>query len=262
MNRIIEVVISTIFFIPPGVKKVIFKGPFNRQIDEDDFPDSVKTIIFEEGSLMNRRICWPRRLKKLKIYGVFNHSSINDLPNTVEKIYCSSSSLLNVTITRWPTNLKVLHLEYYQPFNKPLINLPQSIKEIQLGDHDLPLPIFPEGLEILVLGHKYNHPIKKINIPSTIVELVIGNENWDGKFNEEIETLEHCTKLKRVAICNKNYSAKLPKFPNSIEELMISRNYPDEIALPTNKVERYNPNYYNSSNAMCIIISKTLLIFT
>lgn len=224
--------------IPDSVKELIFYCKFT--IDQGVIPVSVKKIKFEENSKFNDFIDWPVQLKEVSFEGSFNHECIENLPDTVEKMYFGSEGKFNYPMLKWPKNLKTLHFDYYAPFNHPLVNLPETLVELQLGDYNHPIDHLSDNLKVLVLGEKFDYPI--IRLPQNLEELVIGNENWDGKFNHPLPNLP--SNLRHLTVCNHNYTHSFPLLPTNLETLFISKNYSKGIAL-NEKVKVEIVNIYN-----------------
>jgi hypothetical protein len=113
-----------------------------------DIPNSIKEFMFENNPI-----------KKIFFPYSFNNQ-IDNLPNTLEIIIFPHNSIFNKPINDLPTSLKILCLGNY--FDQVITNLPNNI-------------------EHLILPNNYNYQI--IKLPSNLKTLIFNSE-VDNSYNE------------------------------------------------------------------------------
>lgn len=95
----------------------------------------------------------------------------------------------NKPIKSFPPNLVVLKFDFDSNFNKPLLNLPSSLRWLELGDKFNQSIVLNEGLEYVRFGKYFNSPIE--SLPSTLIYLELGQDfDWNNMKTELPESLK------------------------------------------------------------------------
>lgn len=187
--------------LPEGLENLKMSGLIFPHYFQN-LPSTITTMridFFGEDEILPQL---PPNLKILYLMGSFNNQ-VDNLPNSLEELYFAdpkgfSSSEFNCPLDNLPQNLKVLYLN--REFNKPLDFLPQSLKKLifqVISPFNYPLDNLPSGLEELTIGCRFTHDLN--NLPDTI---------------------------KILSICNKHYTGRILKIPDSLVRIRISSYYP------------------------------------
>lgn len=184
--------------------KINKKSSFDMKL----IPNSVEEL--ELGDKFNQIIDYlPSNLKVLNIGSLFNYKIDHKiLPDTVEKIffgYCYNRSLFE-----YPSNLKTL--KFGRNFSCNLINLPNKLVSLEMGEKFNAKLKLPQSLEILNFS-EYGEFSYDLELPDSIKIIKLPRE-----YNNKLANIPKSLKL-----------IKLSKSNEKIVDLLMESNYPGMI---------------------------------
>lgn len=157
---------------------------------------------------------------------------------------------ISFAITQWPSKLQHLQFEPDVFFNFPLINLPPTLKVLELYcNFNQPLPSLPSNLTLLHFGPKFNQPMD--NLPMSLTKLNFGTDfnqsvdnlppflrklSFGSSFNQPLVNLPATLKCLDLSACN-NFSFPLEHLPSSLQKLRVSPFYPLKVSYPHNSLK-------------------------
>jgi len=193
-------------FLPNSLKKIYFGIKFNQQIankrGESVLPEMLEEIRF--GTEFNQPVeneeksFLPENLKFIGFGSNFDQK-IDKLPGKIENLYF------------WD-GMKMEDYQgyYYSTFNKPINNLPKSLKKLTLSEYfNQPVDNLPLSLEEIIFGGIFNQPVD--NLPLSLRKIKFGES-----FNKPTNNLPN--KIKYVSFWD---IISINNLPDSIEEIEI-----------------------------------------
>ena len=199
--------------LPDSTERMIIGDGFNQSFAR--FPLSLTYLML--GRAYNQSfvsvLSWPRNLQTLIFIGGAYNFPIYMLPSTITYLHLSTcynqpidvlpASLVDLILglfynlpidqVQWPVGLRTLRFMRGR-FNHPLVGLPDSLVEIDVGDgfdhtvevlppntrrlvlgngHTGSLSVLPPGLQSLVVGSGYTMDLALINLPAGMVTLTL-----------------------------------------------------------------------------------------
>jgi len=139
------------------------------------------------------------KIKNIKKWEeLLNHDSVYEL-------FFDKNFYFDEKVTFMP-NLEILNLP--DSFNQPLINLPQSLKYLTLGNNFNSKILLPSNLKCITFGRNFNQHID--NYPESLTHITFG-ENFDQQL------LDHQIpkNIKSIKINKMNYANKQNKLSKS-----------------------------------------------
>ena len=183
----------------------------------------------------------PNTITDLVLYES-DDSQINDLPNSIERIYfvnhsgelnnlCPQVKLIsldgkfNYPVNNLPTQLE--ELVFGSAFNQLVDNLPAGLKIIKFGSaFNQPINDLPTRLERIIFGSDFNQSID--NLPNTIVYIGF---DWAGTFSQPIYRFP--AKLEELVFPN-SFSNSICDLPPSLKKLTLGTKFSVPFVCPEN----------------------------
>jgi hypothetical protein len=181
---------------PSNLNKLILGDEkFNRRVY--NLPDTLK--ILHTGFNYNQPLQLPNELVELKLG--YSYEQPLDFPDSLKKFYSSKTVYPNIPETiielKIPNNVKLN--KKYNNLQK-IINLnnmlkkehiPETLKEIDFGSFNLPLPeyLYDTNIEKITFGWNFNQPIYKNSLPKNLKHLEFGFD-FNQKIYDLPDTLE------------------------------------------------------------------------
>jgi hypothetical protein len=227
--------------LPPNLEELYLGWSYNQPLD--DLPETLG-ILQVGASFTHDLDSLPDGLLGLAIvddrYGDFAQfdKPFKKFPSSLMRL--SIRGLFKQEVEEWPPNLELLVLGYY--YNKPIKNLPDSLKVFRMESYDAPengtdpgmitVDKFPSNLEELELPVFWNYPI---NFPPKLIKFTTSTS-----FNQSIDGLPDTTEvIDMFGYCDGKKITKFPPnlrvinfgamtdppvhlLPDSVEEMYIS----------------------------------------
>lgn len=120
--------------LPSNIYKIQFSNNFNKSLDNIQFPESLKYIIF--GNKFNKPFNnLPNKLIYLKLGKKFNQKIENiKLPDSIQ--YLIFGTNFNKSIDGFNLPISIIHLKFGNFFDKPInkLKIPPNLKHIEFGE--------------------------------------------------------------------------------------------------------------------------------
>lgn len=195
------------------ITRIDFTYNFQQPIDKTLLPINLKSIFMKSGD---------------DSPNLFNQS-LDNLPNSIQKIYFDSWSIFNQPINDLPKKLKYLKLG--DSFNQKLDNLPKSLLKLDFKFSDsfnYPIDKLPPNLKGLYIGRFFNQPINRLPAKLKILDM-------DGScFNHPIDKLPDS--LEMIYLSN-DYNLPITKLPKSLKYIYFGLFFNQSIDILPDKIE-------------------------
>ncbi len=170
-----------------------------------------------------KHLKFPEGLKRLAFIGALD---IWEFPQHIEELTIGDYT---DSLPPLPPNLKKLTFRYL--FNLPLIHLPASLEELDLGFnwnqpvHELKLP---PRLQKLTFGYNFNQSVDQLQLPSSLKKLTFG-----FNFNRPVSKLKLPDGLQTL-IFGFNFNMPLHdiQWPKGLEQLELGNHFDQTIPDP------------------------------
>lgn len=130
---------------------------------EVEEPTNVKILYVDELEI---NLSEYKKVEKIEINGEFNQS-IN---------FSDNNNLKSISFLKGKYHPYQKRIEDYSCFNE-LIQLPNSLRYLKLGNYNKPLCVLPEGLETLIIGGWDCNTVITGILPSTLEKLILNGFN-------------------------------------------------------------------------------------
>ena len=218
---------SVIENLPLSIRKLTIPNTITSSIDSLSVLPNLTHLIFSSayhtyGRFNGRIDNLPSTLTSLTLAKPFDQT-LDNLVNLPNLLYLSTGSRFNKPVENLPSSLKTLIFGFH--FNQRVDNLPPNLNKL-IFDHDFNQPIdnLPVGLNSLVfryywLGSKFNQPIS--HLPPDLTRIAFGKN-----FNQDIDNLLLPLILTHISFGNEfNKSiSNLSKCP-ALRHLTLSEKY-------------------------------------
>ncbi|KYQ88676.1 hypothetical protein DLAC_10858 [Tieghemostelium lacteum] len=144
------------------IENIIFNDEFDQIIESGTLPNNLKTLIFGTDFGFDN----PE-----------NSLQIGSLPESLQTLTFGEN--FNQTLLAKLLPSQLLKLDLGLKFNKPLQNLPGSLKILILGklfNQPINAGSLPPFMETLYLSSHFNYPLEVGSLPSTLKTLVMGEK--------------------------------------------------------------------------------------
>ncbi len=163
--------------LPIGLKYLEISGDFNQPLD--NLPDGLIYLMF--SSSFSDKFSFPlnnlpNTLREFEFYCKKYPHTLDCLPNSIE-CFDFRYSDFDIKINKYPDNLVKIY--YGSNYNKPIDNLPDSVREIIFQKHsrfNKKIKKLPNSLVKLVLGEKFYYPLCKL--PNSVNTIIIYNKHY------------------------------------------------------------------------------------
>ncbi|CAM9525311.1 unnamed protein product [Ectocarpus sp. 4 AP-2014] len=213
---------------PRRLKRIEFcySSPFNRPIDQVEWPDSLQTLLF--GLSFNqpiKAVRWPACLQRLVLGTSFNQPIDGvEWPVSLQELTFGFAFDQPIEEVSWPESLRELSFGFR--FNQPLEGAvwPGSLKKLHLGDR-FARPIaqveWPDSLKKLSVGHAFDQPLGGTSWPDSLQTLSFGNV-----FNQPIKDVRWPDSLQTLSFGELfNQPINQVSWPASLRELTVGGNF-------------------------------------
>ena len=160
---------SPIDNIPSNIEyiHIIENNDFNQPLD--NLPYNLQELLIYSNNFNQSLSNLPAGLEILELWcGNFNNP-LNNLPESLKDLLIHTDNLL-YDLNNLPRNLVKLCFRTYEPYNISITNLPNTIKQLQLG-FAFQSKIFhlPDQLQFLSLHEKYKLSNLLTHIPNNVL---------------------------------------------------------------------------------------------
>jgi hypothetical protein len=159
--------------LPKNIIHLTFGYYFNKEVD--NLPKNLTHITFSNDCVFNQKVDYlPKNLTHLFFSDDFNQK-VDNLPKNLTHLFLSDD--FNQKVDNLPKNLKYLKIKWY--YNNEII-LPKSLKKLSLSCNNNLINNIPEHIEKIYIYfyYKYNYNKRVENLPSTIKEIIIEDEEY------------------------------------------------------------------------------------
>lgn len=240
-----HIIIKSLVIFPFNIN---MNNPINLILNLKKLPTTLETleiVDIDKISTIDLGIFknLPCKLKKLKLFNCEN-TSLDNLPNTLEKLNISCLSHQSKLLDFLPSSLKYLKIQINDHIEQNF----DYLFDNQINNQKLKFDSLPSGLESLKIEGYYQNELnclpnslKELHLPEEYLNIIINIPKNLEKIKipikfKNLEILKNCVNLKKILIggtIKKHFqnisNFELEKIPESIKEIIFGDDFNQNI---------------------------------